>query len=305
MSVRWIPAEADTADTGWFDRLAISVAGDVSRRDATKLFVGGAATWIVGSWLRPERAFGASTLALVAPSVECSDVPPGPPCKGTTTFYRTGCANKVTKKAPAKAMFNGCGPENGISAPNSPLGLGDFTLPCNGHDCCYSTCNSNKDKCDSDFYSGMVEKCRSKYGGLGIFTDMIMLQCGRVGELYYQAVSQGGADAHDAAQKARCDCCDDYQCRPTYTMCRGANDEGGGRCCRPDQVCVQGSDGKAHCCDECGPGYHRCATPVDDRSPCGFSCCNDATKLCCTGYKDGVFRLRCCNKCGQPGFCEG
>jgi hypothetical protein len=182
----------------WFDHLARSVAGSMSRRDAVGFLAGTTVMAILGSWVRPGRAFGAG-------ASEEND----PGCDGARTFYRPDCPNKVPKLAPYKPAINGCGPQEGFNpVPQSPLYLASFTPACNSHDEGYGTCNRPKAVTDKKFLDDMIAICKKEYSGTGFFTAIGLVQCARNAETYYTAVSLLGDDPYKQGQSEGCDCCD-------------------------------------------------------------------------------------------------
>jgi len=237
------------ASNALFDRLARTLARDMSRRQTLRLAAGATATAVFGSWLHPRWGVAAGD----------------PGCAGTRTSYSEGCAKPVAKLN-YTAPFNGCGPENGVNiVPNSPLGVANFYEACKGHDICYGTCNSNKDSCDSNFFDAMKAICIKDYPGSGLFDAVGRSYCLQLARDYTTAVSLFGANAYKTGQTEGCDCCSD--CPSGTPMC-------GEKCCPPGQECSNG-----HCCYPCEPGWVKCgvATNLD---VCGFVCCKPETTCC-------------------------
>jgi hypothetical protein len=259
----------------WFDRLARAAAGRMSRRDAVGVIAGTTVMAILGSWVRPIRAFG-------------RDLGQGkdPGCSGIRTFYRAGCPKPVPKlKYPPPV--NGCGPQNGFNpVPQTPLNLATFTPACDEHDRGYGTCNRPKAVTDTKFLADMKSICGQTYPVTGLWSAMLLVQCARNAEIYYTAVSTLGDDPYKEGQEAGCDCCD--ECPGGATKCSG-------ECCRPGRwIC--GASGK--CCEDCQPGWIKCPYPNEVR--CGFGCCMPGSPICCPGMTPGS--LRCCNgKCYKGG----
>ena len=249
------------AGDGWFDRLARAAATKTSRRETFRLTAGVAAGAVVASWIRPSLSVAAD-----------------PDCSGTRTFYSEGCAKPVPKQN-YTPPFNGCGPENGVNlVPNSPLGVATFTTACNKHDICYSTCNSNKLSCDSNFFDNMSAICSAEYPGSGVVDGLGRAYCLNLARIYAAAVIGGGGSAYKAAQAGACDCCDD---------CPGAKPMCGDKCCAMDQVCSNGA-----CCYPCQPGYITCSYPAPVGT-CDFGCCNGMNgKGVCCPKANGI--PRCC-----------
>jgi len=95
---------------------------------------------------------------------------------------------------------NGCGPAGGPQVPDNPAGCvgTSFLGPCNNHDICYGTCNSNKATCDHDFLNEMLDICSS--GACSVYG------CVPAAIAYYTAVSDHGQDAYESAQLYACAC---------------------------------------------------------------------------------------------------
>lgn len=103
---------------------------------------------------------------------------------------------------------------DGCSAPipppfkDNPVGLPgcSFKDACDGHDCCYGTCNSNKASCDRSFYGKMLQEC--------IWCSMLYpwasVSCLSWASIYYGAVSVFGGDPFNNNQNLACEecCCD-------------------------------------------------------------------------------------------------
>ncbi len=259
----------------WFDRLARAAAGSMSRRDAIGLFTGTTAMAILGSWVRPSRAFGAG---------QSQGKDPG--CGGIRTFYRAGCARPVPKLN-YKPAVNGCGPQNGYNpVPQTPLYVANFTSACDEHDRGYGTCNRPKEVTDKRFLEDMKAICAGPGTPVsGFFMSLLLLQCVRNAEIYYTAVSTLGDDPYKAGQSEACDCCDE---------CPGGGIKCDGICCRPGFIC--GAQGG--CCQPCQNGWIPCPQSSGEWARCGFGCCNPATPVCCPTRTAG--RTTCC-----PGKCSG
>ena len=113
------------------------------------------------------------------------------------------CPNRQPKKNHTPRA-NGCGPEGGVVSPIIPNTFlrANLRPACDFHDICYETCRKSKAFCDQRFRTLMVQECRNVYAiGAG------RLACQAQAQVYYLAVSRGGDDAYEAAQRAACDCC--------------------------------------------------------------------------------------------------
>ncbi len=113
------------------------------------------------------------------------------------------CPNRKAK-ANHTPRANGCGPEGGIASPVIPNRFfrANFKPACDFHDICYETCRKNKAYCDRRFHRLMQEECRGVYQ-VGYRRQACLAQARN----YYAAVSLGGGNAYEAAQRAACDCC--------------------------------------------------------------------------------------------------
>lgn len=113
------------------------------------------------------------------------------------------CPNRQAKQNHTPRA-NGCGPEGGLVSlliPNT-FRLANLKPACDFHDICYETCREDKGFCDRRFRTLMEEECQNVYG-----PGTPRLECLGQVRTYYQAVSQGGDAAYEAAQKDACNCC--------------------------------------------------------------------------------------------------
>ncbi len=113
------------------------------------------------------------------------------------------CPNRKAKKN-HKPRANGCGPEGGVVSaiiPNRFMGA-NFKPACDDHDICYETCRQSKTYCDRRFLKLMRKECEDVYG-----SGLRRQWCKAQAVNYHIAVSQGGGDAYEAAQRDACDCC--------------------------------------------------------------------------------------------------
>src|SRR5207248_1119423 len=125
-------------------------------------------------------------------------------------------------------MPNGCGGEGGTSVPNS-FGIANFRNCCNGHDCCYDECNSNKGGCDRDLFACMSTSCIAAYA---LFPTTLLPTCLEIASTYFAFVTALGAKYYNAAQQQSCDCCSTQTCSQACA---------GGACGRLP-ACAGGSD---------------------------------------------------------------
>jgi len=132
--------------------------------------------------------------------------------QGGLNIFGYGQNNPITKMDFWGLEANGCGPADWRSAlvPDSPFFIINFKSACDTHDNCYAKCGVNKATCDSDFRTNMKVLCFYKYN-LDVVTDVPTLPnpmlptCYGFAQLYYNAVSNHGQSAYDAAQK-NCPC---------------------------------------------------------------------------------------------------
>jgi hypothetical protein len=219
-----MPGRTDRLHRGdTVDGLARALGGATSRRQFAKLAAGTAlAAMLPGSahGARMPRAHGAKRVGSCEPQ-------PYKDCRPGTGSLRgdwfPGCSEPVSKGD--RSSFNGCGPEGGIDVtvihdfgkhdliPDRPLDVADFARACNGHDCCYGRCGSEKASCDANFLDDLLHACDQASGGGGLLDDIAEALCFGVAKVYYDAVSttQTGQDAYNAGQKEVCDCCLDCQ----------------------------------------------------------------------------------------------
>ncbi|MCC7374021.1 MAG: Ig-like domain-containing protein, partial [Verrucomicrobiales bacterium] len=106
--------------------------------------------------------------------------------------------------------YNGCGPEGADAlVPDNPNGnCATFYDACKAHDIGYSTCNKPKDQTDLEFLANMRAACECV---LRSGDPLGYAKCLALAEAYYQAVSNGGGGAYDAAQSDACVC----DCQPS------------------------------------------------------------------------------------------
>lgn len=208
-----------------FDSLAkLAAEGRLSRRQLVRRAVGLA----VAVWLAPWLGrIGAARAGVVGKVGDCPAQPAGS-CSAATMPYSATCAQKVANGT--TSSYNGCGPEAGIDLrqifdhfgvphsqlepPDNPLWLGNFVDACNGHDCCYGTCGSDKAQCDDAFRSGLHAACNQAHPNPGILGTALAFYCNEIAEQYYKAVAQGGDAAFQSGQAEVCDCCCDGTCNP-------------------------------------------------------------------------------------------
>ena len=148
---------------------------------------------------------------------------------------------------------NGCGPRGGPKFP-SRFGLANFGLCCNDHDCCYSTCKSDKGVCDSAFLLCVTGQCINNFD----FPSLSRL-CRETAVALFGAVSVFGGPFYRAGQAESCDCCEPQTC--------GGGTGGGGGGGSPGSGCTSG--GVCGSYRACG-GFSNCfcATTTEGRAAC-------------------------------------
>jgi hypothetical protein len=131
------------------------------------------------------------------------------------------CAGRTPRSGYTPSV-NGCGPE-GSSLP-LPQGSAkaSFLEPCNEHDRCYGTCNSDKSTCDSNFLTATRESCFAAYPRSDPDAWDARAVCLSRSRAYANAVKSLGQSAYDEAQKLACECCPP-QYKGTLTFTTGTS----------------------------------------------------------------------------------
>eukprot|EP00105_Crassostrea_gigas_P019225 XP_011437652.1 PREDICTED: group XIIA secretory phospholipase A2 isoform X2 [Crassostrea gigas] len=112
------------------------------------------------------------------------------------------CPNGIKPKARENHIksSNGCG-TFGFEIDTSTVPL--MTKCCDQHDFCYDTCNSNKDKCDSDFKACLLNMCKKMEKSL----EKDELEgCKATAELMFTGTTMLGCTSFKDSQKRACDC---------------------------------------------------------------------------------------------------
>lgn len=278
-----------------FDDLTRALGKSTSRRQVLKGVVGGI---LAGVGLGGARNVAAEWDTL------CGSAPydPGFQCcepDGVQQRYPITDLDACPDRVPHPGFvpgFNGCGPENGVFKYFVPNRIGpwrniDFTGACNGHDICYSTCNSEKSSCDTHFFIDMSKACAEAYPKDTWFDRYMVYNCLILARLYYTAVSRTsvGREAYDDAQKQACDCC------PACEDCDGPNDQ----CC--DQRCTDVSADDANC-GACGSQCRSDQVCLDSecRCPSGQTECSG---VCVDLSSDPANCGACGNTCASGTTC--
>jgi len=160
-----------------------------------------------GTIIHPAGPIGCCNGQPYTKATQCCS-PSGTIVDKNTIANLSDCPNRVSRPPPYVPSVNGCGPGGwlGVLVPNNP-GTADcdnFKKPCNAHDACYGTCNTDgthsKPKCDDNFYNAMHAMCDT-------CSMADALECLGNANMYYNAVHDHGADAYNTAQKEGCICC--------------------------------------------------------------------------------------------------
>ncbi len=180
------------------DRLALRAAqGGVDRRGVLRAALAATAVGLLGPFrglLPAEAQAGGGMCAPGERAVPIRD-----------TEHLAMCSKKVPKEN-YTPTYNGCGPDGlDYVVPDNLPGIYDFLGPCKQHDICYGTCGSSQAQCDEDFRQGNLAHCTQRHGARW---SSLGFECRRLAEVYYRAVSSGGAGAHADAQVQACACCE-------------------------------------------------------------------------------------------------
>lgn len=284
------PTPADADDR--FDNFMRSVASQATRRDALRVSAQGAfLSFMATLGLRPAQA-AADCLCgrqLYDPAVQCC-TPTGVQTKHPIADLAR-CPDRVASPS-YRCVPNGCGAEGGQPFPGG-YGSASFLGCCDGHDCCYGTCKSNKAGCDSTFGNCMRASCDAAYppdivtlpGGFTVDRNRVSRSlCRGQANAYESAVSSFGANAHTAAQQNACDCCGTQNC-PT---CPGGTCSSLPSCQDPGCVCFQTVEGRGFChLPQLCAGLARCSSSSE--CPVGWAC---VAVTCCVG--SGAICIRPC-----------
>ncbi|KAK9504821.1 hypothetical protein O3M35_009001 [Rhynocoris fuscipes] len=114
------------------------------------------------------------------------------------------CPNggKAVKNKYHKPVANGCGPA-GLEVNIENLPSPEMTKCCNEHDICYSTCNTDKEKCDIDFRKCLYKICES----IKVNTDDLANKgCKAAAKMLYTATTALGCSFYQSAQEEACFC---------------------------------------------------------------------------------------------------
>jgi hypothetical protein len=213
-----------------FDEFTALVASQRDRRSVLGLLGSGAVAGVLG--LRFPRGAGKKVAASPACVVQY-------PVKNLND-----CPNKRPHPG-YKPTVNGCGPAGVINLPlwaviPDSIGAVNMKPACDEHDRCYGTCNSDKQKCDTNLGDQIFTACMAVYPtpvasngvSLNPFDSFWQGICNSLGNTYAQAVSESstGQAAFDDAQKEACECC--FPVQYVYCNCNQ-------KCYTDVNVCLQ------------------------------------------------------------------
>ncbi len=220
-----------------FDKLARTLGGDVSRRFILKASAVAVATGVLELFERysgtPSRAYAAE----VCTAVDASGF-----CPTSTEKKDNGTSH---------TDFNGCGGAGSSAPVPQGFGFARYTDPCNYHDICYGDCHTNKDACDRQFLSDILQECKRSYP----FPLLLArAACIEVAAAFYLAVHNFGDPFWASGQQLHCKCC----------KCDGPTC--GDTCCGPCEKCENGV------CKQCHEGCETCVEGTCELIPGALIC---------------------------------
>lgn len=161
------------------------------------------------------------------PSIVISPPPDTPPLQPPSPPVTSDCvcppgSNKGTRPDPAytRPEPNGCGPGYFPIKLDDPMKFTppffrscSFRGPCNYHDNCYATCNSDKGTSDAEFHSAMREACYECSNHIeNLITKYLWrAACYETAATYLFFVSQPVGNPYEKSQE---DACEDCRCCP-------------------------------------------------------------------------------------------
>lgn len=239
-----IERDDDEVMNSAFDNFVRSVGSQESRRDMLKVSFFGMLSAVLGPLGIKEARAAADCLCgreLYDPQTQCC-TPTGIQTKHPIADL-TRCPNRVPHPG-YTCVPNGCGAANGAAFPGS-FGAASFLNCCNGHDCCWGTCNGDRNGCDNAFLACLQASCDAAYPPNSIPNRIRNSSCRATASGYFSGVQTDtwGTPAYNAAQQAACDCCGTQPC-PT---CPGGTCSSLPSCQDPGCVCFQTIEGKGFC----------------------------------------------------------
>jgi len=287
MQAAQAPADQHDSSRG-FDRFMRSLGSQTGRRGVLKVACFGMLAGVLESLgLRPAWA-AANCLCgsvLYDAAIQCC-TPTGVRPKHPIADL-AACENRVPHPG-YTCLPNGCGAAGGAAFPGS-FGAASFVGCCDGHDCCWGTCNNERGACDTAFLGCLQASCDSAYPPLirtigGVSVDVNRLQrssCRAAAGAYHSGVQtdRWGTPAYTAAQQAACDCCGEQPCR----TCPGGTCGALPACQDPGCVCFQTIEGIGFChLPQLCAGLPTCASSAS--CPPGWACvsvtCCGNTPIC-------------------------
>lgn len=280
---------SETPGDSYFDDFSRSVASQEDRRSMLRVTFFGVCSLLLGGIGMKEAKAAASCLCgreLYDSATQCC-TPTGIKTKYPIADL-AACPNRVEHKGPPCAG-NGCGAEGDWYVPNS-FGAAAFVGCCNGHDCCWGKCNSNRNGCDQAFVGCLLQSCDTAYPpsitNLPVVgpVDMNKIKrgaCRAAANKYFSAVqsTRFGTPNYIAAQQEACDCCGTQPC----VTCPGGTCGALPSCQDPGCVCFQTIEGKGFChLPQSCAGLPTCSSSAS--CPAGWACvsvtCCGSTSIC-------------------------
>lgn len=273
---RWIRAGGE----GGFDHFARTLGSQVGRRDVLKVALAGTVSALLGSvgmkqaWAAANCLCGRQLYDVATQCCTPAGVRPKHPLADLAS-----CPERVAHPG-AVCRPNGCGAAGGQSFP-AAFGAARFGGCCDGHDCCWGNCNSQRERCDGNFLDCLRASCDAAYppniNGLGLDSNRIRrASCRATARSYFEGVQseRWGTPAWAAAQQAACDCCGAQPCK----TCPGGTCEALPSCEDPGCVCFQTIEGSGFChSPQSCAGLSGCTSSAS--CPPGWAC----VKVTCCG----------------------
>lgn len=124
---------------------------------------------------------------------------------GATPLSHTDPLGLQSRGGQEDLKTSSCGAEGGLRFPNAGVGY-SFEQACQNHDRCYATCGTPKAQCELEFFSDMSRECTRIPWFLAIFGNAGR-SCQNMARMYGGAVTLGGHEAYNEAQRKACSSC--------------------------------------------------------------------------------------------------